>query len=143
MANRSGIPRAKLYQRGDRLYVQAQQIWLILSAFVQFAPPQSGQSLRRKTLTYGDLAREMGFEDGRAGHTLGRQLGIVGQYCIFNDLPPLNVIVVTAATGEPGDEVLLRKGRTVRDEQKAVMAQRWFDVRVPTTGTLRQVWEAM
>ena len=122
--------------RGDRVYVQAQQIWLIL---VAFAMKDRGPN-DPKTMTYGELANAMGYPDARAGHTLGRQLGIVAKYCIDNDLPPLNAIVVTQQ-GSPGDEVMLRDGRTVKQEQRAVLGEDWFSLRVPTTGTFRQVWE--
>ncbi|WNM57892.1 hypothetical protein [Candidatus Nitrospira allomarina] len=133
------IPKVKRYQRGDRLYVQAQQIWMVLVAFVMFG--EEGRT-KRKTITYGKLATKMG-QDGRAGHVLGRQLGIIGEYCKSNDLPPLNVIVVTQETGIPGDEVVLHPGRSVRQEQAAVCRENWFNIRVPTPGTFRQVWESI
>jgi hypothetical protein len=136
----SPLPSVKSFQRGDRLYVQAQQIWLILVAFAMYAPRKPGG---RATITYGELALRMGHEDPRAGHTLGRQLGIVGEFCIGNNLPALNVIVVGQATGQPGEHVVLREGFTVAQEQRDVLKHNWFSVRVPTTGTFRQVWESM
>lgn len=132
------IPAIRRYAAGDRLHVQAQRIWLILAAFVS---GKTRGSTDRKTMTYGELALEMGYGDARAGHMLGRQLGIVGRCCILNGLPPLNVIVVNQETGVPGDEVVLRPGRSVPKEQRAVFAQNWFEVGVPSTGTLRKVWE--
>lgn len=129
------IPTVKRFERGDRLYVQAQQVWLILVSFAMHA------TRKMATMTYGDLALAMGHDNARAGHTLARQLGIVGRYCIENDLPPLNVLVVNQQTNVPGSEVVLRQGRSVREEQKAVLREDWFSVRVPTTGTFRQVWE--
>lgn len=131
------IPKIKHFARGDRVYVQAQQIWLILTAYVHYGPRRS----RPTTITYGELALEMGFEDTRAGYTLARQLGIVGHYCVYNGLPALNAIVVNQDTKMPGDEVVLRANRSVHEEQKAVMKQNWFGLRVPTTGTFRRVWE--
>jgi hypothetical protein len=74
---------------------------------------------------------------------LSRQLGIIGQYCRLNDLPALNSIVVNQATGEPGEDVVVRDGRTPKQERKAVMAQDWFQFGVPTTGTLRKVWASI
>jgi len=129
---------AKRFKQGDRLPVQAQRIWQILTAFVMFAPHGSRP---RKVMPYGDLAVLMGYADRRAGHMLGRQLGIVGHFCVANDLPPLNTIVINEATGMPGDEVVVRPGRTVKEEQKAVASQDWFEIRPPTTGTLRQIYE--
>jgi hypothetical protein len=136
----SDIPAVRRYEVGDRLYVQAQRIWLILVAFAESPLRKTSDP---KTITYGELAELMGYPDRRAGHMLGRQLGIVGYYCKINDLPALNSIVVNQTTGEPGDEVVLRRGRTVDDEQRAVMAQDWFAIRIPTTGTLRKVWEVL
>ena len=85
----------------------------------------------------------MGYADTRAGHMLSRQLGIVGNYCLMNDLPALNAMVVNAATKEPGGDVVLTPGRTFRQELSAIYRQDWYEVGVPTTGTLRKVWESM
>ena len=134
------FPEVKFFKPSDRVYVQAQQIWLILVAFVMHADKKKA---RPDTLTYGDLALVMGHDDRRAGHTLGRQLGIVGRFCIENDLPALNVVVVNQVTGAPGAEVVTREGMSVLVEQKAVMKHNWFSVRIPTTGTFRQVWQAV
>ena len=78
----------KTYGRGDRVYVQAQQIWLILTARAMLCRP-IGPSPRDKLLYYGELAETMG-KDPKAGITLARQLGIVGVYCVEHGLPPLN-----------------------------------------------------
>ncbi len=83
----------------------------------------------------------MGYGDTRAGHMLSRQLGIVGHYCLMNDLPALNAIVVNAVTKEPGGDVVLTPGRSFREELRAIYRQDWYEVGVPTTGTLRKVWE--
>lgn len=136
-----GVPAIRRYGPGDRLPVQAQRIWLILSGHVSgrdSPPPQNA-----RTVTYGELALRMGYADTRAGHMLSRQLGIVGHYCLMNDLPALNAIVVNATTKEPGGDVVLSPGRSFRDELRAVYRQDWYEVGVPSTGTLRKVWEAM
>jgi len=135
-----GIPSIKHYDRGDRLHVQAQRIWLILVAFVMSPTRKPGDP---KTITYGEVAELMRYPDRRAGHMLNRQLGIIGEYCRLNGLPALNSIVVNQTTGVPGDEVLLRDGRTVKEEQRAVMTEDWFALRIPTTGTLRKVWDSV
>ena len=134
-------PSVKFFESGDRLYVQAQRIWLILVSLVMQHPDRN-KSIP-PTISYGDLAKLMGAADGRAGHTLGRQLGIVGAFCLANDLPALNAIVVNQQTRQPGAEVVLQAGHSVRDEQCAISKYDWFSVRVPTTGTFRQVWEGM
>ena len=134
-------PDVKFYESGDRLYVQAQRIWLILVGFVMQHPQRASSA--PPTISYGDLAKLMGAADGRAGHTLGRQLGIVGEFCLANGLPALNAVVVNQQTRQPGAEVVLQPGNSVLDEQRAVAAYNWYTVRPPTTGTLRQVWETM
>jgi hypothetical protein len=128
------IPKIKRHERGDRLAVQAQQVWVILSGY---------SVLKKKTIAYGDLALLMGFEDKRAGHMLGRQLGIVGHYCLMNELPPLNAIAVGANSKVPGSGVVKPKRWTNQEAIDAVLDEDWFAYRVPTTGTLRQVWDAM
>jgi hypothetical protein len=132
----NNFPSVKHFKPGDRLYVQAQQIWLILVSFVM----NKGIELI-PVINYGQLAVKMGFSDERAGHVLGRQLGIVGQFCVLNDLPPLNCIVVNKITRLPGDEVVLRAGKTIDEEQHAVYKINWYKLRVPTTVTFRTVWE--
>ena len=94
------------------------------------------------TITYGEVAERMGY-DRRAGQTLARQLGIIGHYCLLNDLPALNAIVVNELSGEPGDDVVVTEGRSPKEERKAVTATDWLKYGVPTTGALRKVWAAI
>src|ERR1700753_3293557 len=101
------IPLIRRFARGDRVYVQAQQIWLILVSLVMTS---DRNPKKPKKIKYGDLAVLMGYPDKRAGHVLGRQLGIVGHYCVRNRLPALTAMVVAAGSGEPGDEVVTRSG---------------------------------
>ena len=134
------IPGIRRYAPGDRLPVQAQRIWLILTGYVSGRP--APRATRERTMTYGELAQRMGHNDRRAGHTLGRQLGIVGRYCLMNALPALNAIVVNQDTGEPGGDVVLTPPGDFRSEVRAIYNTDWYAVGVPSTGTLRKVWEA-
>lgn len=127
------------YLRGDRVYVTAQQFWLILTGFVMWTPAKE----RRSLITYGDLALKAGYGDPRAGHMFGRQLGIVGNFCLQNDFPALNSIVVTQHSGRPGVEVVTAADRTVLEEQRLVLNFDWYLVAVPSTGMLRKVWQNM
>jgi hypothetical protein len=127
------------YALGDRVYVTAQQLWLILTGFVMWDSTPN----RDKRITYGQLALKAGYSSAQAGHMLGRQLGIVGNFCLQNDLPALNAIVVTQHTGMPGDEVVRRHDRSVPEEQNAVLNYNWYLVAAPTTGMLRKVWQNM
>jgi len=58
-------------------------------------------------------------------------------------LPTLNAIVVNQATGERGKDVVLRAGFSPKEERRAVMEEDWFALRIPTTGTVRKVWESV
>ena len=136
---------AKYFGRGDALYVQAQQIWCILTGFVMMHryPVLDDQARRNfcDLITYSELAELMGRPG--AQNMLSRQLGIVGHYCAMNDLPPLNVIVVNKDSELPGDGAVLREGHTVREEMAAVAAHAWFDIRPPTVGALRKVYDSI
>ena len=127
------------YVRGDRVYVTAQQLWSILTGFVMWEQEKGNKS----RITYGELALKAGYPDARAGHMLGRQLGIIGNFCLQNNLPALNSIVVTQHSGRPGDEVVHATNRTILEEQKAVLKFGWYFVAVPTTGMLRKIWQGM
>jgi hypothetical protein len=118
--------------RGARVYAQAERIWEILTGFVMW----SG----RRTITYGELAEKMGYETRHAGHTLGRPLELVGRACLETELPPLSVIVVTKL-GQPGDEVLIRPGSTVEEDQAEVHETNWLEWQPPSPGYLRKIWE--
>lgn len=131
------MSQLKEFKPGDRIYVRAQQVWLVLVGFVMFSQKTNSPI---KTMTYENFALAMGYGDPRMGYRLGRELGIVGACCTDNGLPTLNAIVVAKDTGLPGHQVLLPDGWTVRMAQEDVMKENWLRWRVPTIGTLRQVW---
>lgn len=131
------IPLLRRFEKGDRVYVTAQAIWVALVCAVMASDRNPKQPF---LLTYGDLAAALGM-DRKAGITLVRQLGIVGHLCVLYDLPTLNSIVINEKTGQPGDHVVTRPGKTPKQEQMDVMRENWFQIRVPTTGTLRKIWQ--
>ncbi len=131
-------PAIRCYSHGDRVYVRAQQVWLILVGHVM----NSSAPFKDRLLTYGDLAKKMGIST-KAAIGLGRELGIIGEYCLQNGLPALNCIVVGQLSGTPGDGVVVGKNKTWRDEARDSFNMDWFKYRVPSTGTLRQVWEEL
>lgn len=124
--------------RGARVWSQAEHMWAILTGFVMFS---GGTPEKPATITYGELARMMGYSSPLAGHTLARPLGLIGQICLLTELPPLNVVVVSKETGAPGAEVLLRPGSTVETDQADVMAEDWFMWKAPSAGMFRTIWE--
>ena len=136
------VPEAKKFGEGDPIHVQAQRIWLILVAHVM--AEYGGDDADRSDdllISYGELAKRMGVKHRRRGQNLGNPLGLVGEYCRMNDLPTLNSIVIRQDTGVPGDHVLMRDGKTYKEEQREVAKTDWFEYRVPTTGTFRKVRE--
>lgn len=139
------VPKAKKFRVGDQRHVQSQRIYLILVAHVMAECRWRGRSRRTRRpddalITYGELAERMQM-DSKAGVTLGIPLGIIGEYCRLNGLPTLNSIVVNQETGVPGDHVLVRDGKTYKEEQREVMDTDWFAYLVPTTGAFRRVRE--
>lgn len=134
----SNAPPLRYFGEGDRVYVRAQQVWISLACIVM----NSSVKGRGIKITYGDLAEAMDM-DRKAGITLNRALGIVGNLCVLNDLPAINCIVVHAKTQEAGDHVVTRPGKSTVEERRDTMRVNWHNIRVPTTGTLRKVWEQM
>ena len=134
----------KTYEKGDRIPVRAQQIWLILAAHAVLKPngdykKNAGWSGKGKGLiTYGDLAEQMGM-DRKAAVSLGKHLGVIGYYCKQEGLPPLNAIAVNETTGEPGYGVVETEG--FENDQKKVWKTNWFSYRPPSVRALRAVYD--
>jgi len=62
------IPEIKSFGAGDRVYVQAQQVWLVLVAYIM----SSGRNPEKPcTIPYGKLAQKLG-KDPRAGRNRGK-----------------------------------------------------------------------
>lgn len=138
MADSDDLPTIRRFGASERVHVRAQQIWMILVAWVMEHRTQRDQA---EPITYGDLAQKMAL-DRRAGRTLARPLGLIGELCVANELPALNAIVVNDQTGQPGHGVVVTADRTARQEQMEVFRFDWYSVRVPTSNMFRDVWEA-
>ena len=125
------------FAKGDSHHVRAQQVWMILVAHIMRDRGGQGDSVAPRCIesaliTYEELAGRMGWTVPIA---VRWPLGIVGTYCCENDLPSLSSMVVKKRTGKPGKGVILREGRTCRDEQRGVVQTDWFMYRVPTIET--------
>ena len=125
------------------MFVQSQQMWTILTAFVMMKSFTAADGKRRRDIpdliSYKELAALMGRHGQQ--HVLSRQLGILGIYCLMNDLPALNAIVVHDNYEGPGNGVVLADGRSWREEVAKVHDQNWFELRPPTVGALRKVYD--
>lgn len=91
-------------------------------------------------MSYGDLAELMG-KPRRAARTLARQLGIVGLYCLENELPPLNVIVVNQKTQKPGHRVVITPESSVRRDQLRVLKYPWFRLHPPSINAFKDIYD--
>lgn len=128
---------------GATAFQQAQQIWMILISFImheiEFLDSQKTvrncRLMPPATLTYGELALKLGYDDKRAGHGLGYPLGILAVLCINSKLPAINTLVVNQVTGKPGESVLYHGD--LETEQRMVFEHReWFSYRIPTVEEL-------
>ena len=131
------VPPPRFYKPNDRVHVQAEQLWPILVAVAE----SQAQSLAN--ITYQHLAMRMGLKTDHAAHRLYKALSIVNRYCLFNNEPPLNVVVVNPLTGLPGADFVLPLRKTTEMVRAEVLEQRWFKMRAPSSGTFRKVWDAM
>ncbi len=129
------IPKIKpLPSTGARRYEQAHFVWIALAGWTQHRVG--------KTLTYGELAKLLGY-GAQAGHTLSKALGMISLYCRYNDLPPLSCIVVAKNSNTPGWEGMVPKGSSLTKEQKRVWKTQWHLFRTPSPGTFRRVQEEL
>ncbi len=95
---------------------RAVQIWQILI----------GKAHNRQTMTYGELAKLLGF--GGAG-TIGGHLDYPLCYCEINQLPPLTALVVNQETGLPGDGLKLDN---LHADREKVYQFNWYGLVPPT-----------
>jgi hypothetical protein len=128
------MPKVRVFlTRGGRIDAKAARMWMVLVAYAMLRPG--------KPITYGRLAKRMGYNKPGAAMTLAHALGMIGHLCVASGIPALNAIVVNKATGVPGAGVVLSNyGRPIAEEQQKVWGFDWFSVRVPTVGAFREVW---
>ena len=81
-------------------------------------------SLRRSTMTYGELARAIDLDPGLPlPHHINRVLNLVSQDCIDRKEPSLAVLVVNERSGEPGTG--FRPGAHPRHSETRRCFHRW------------------
>jgi putative restriction endonuclease len=79
----------------------------------------------RQTLTYEMLDKLMNFG---APVAMGPITDYIWCYCKINNLPPLTIIVVSKATGQPSSGM----GNFTFAQQEAVFSFDWYDIVPPT-----------
>ena len=88
----------------------------------------------RQTLTYGIVAKRLGFEG--AG-VLAQILDHLLYWCIENKLPPLTSIVVSKSSGRAG-EGFIGSSDPISDRE-AVYEFNWYDIVPPSPDELHDV----
>jgi hypothetical protein len=134
----------RTFAKGDRIPLRVQQVWTILTAHAMLKPDGQNEAGAGWSgwgpgiVTYGDLAKQMGY-DPKAAVVLAKHLGVIGYYCQENDLPPLNSIAVNSETGVPGYGVVETEG--FERDQKSVHKTDWFAIKTPSVKSFRDVYE--
>jgi hypothetical protein len=105
---------------------RAQQFWSVLV----FAARE------QKILTYKMLSQLTGM----AAIGVGEPLGHVAAYCLRKDLPLLNIIAVSEATGRP--EAGFLRNVPVLEEQARVFARDWLSHGAPSVEDLGEAFSA-
>ena len=116
------LPLPELNTGQERMFL-ARIVWAVLA----FAASQG------KTLTY----QQMGMLIDRAPRSVSWFLKPIGSFCLLNDLPRLDCLVVAGRTGRPGD-----KGKKFPDgERERVFGKDWLAMTTPEAGAFAKAVE--
>ncbi len=83
----------------------------------------------RQTFTYEFVSKLVGV----APEGLAYPLGILMRYCRHKELPPITVLVVNSATGQPGEGLPLKD---LNRDRERVFNYPWLEMQAPTTDEL-------
>lgn len=90
----------------------------------------------REIITYEELAKRLGYEDGGAT-AMRHALDPVQAYCIRRQYRRLTSIVVSKGTGKPGDGFIYESDADLAETQARVFDFAWETVKRPTTADLQ------
>ena len=93
-------------------YQRAFFAWDVLARFVKST---------KKTITYSDLASQIGIHHRVVNHALGA----IQDYCIASGLPPFTVVVVNKNVGRPGDGFVAHDSEDFENGLAMVAAYDW------------------
>ncbi len=97
------------------IYQRSMQIWMLLTS----------AALNRKTYTYGEIAKILGF---KSANVMSQFLNPIMRLCKNNEYPPLTVLVVNQETGLPGDGLIIEE---VNSDREKVFNFDWFRIKPP------------
>ena len=106
-------------KKENRSSWRAIQTWLILIGYAQ----------DQRILTYGQLAKMLGYKDARP---LTHILGKIMYFCQDVALPPLTVLVVGKGRGAPGVGLSIGNYKTLDLARMAVFKTDWYSMIPPT-----------
>jgi hypothetical protein len=109
---------------------RAVQAWQILM----------GLAMNRQTIRYRVLETIM-HRKAMSGDTSGYILGHIAAYCIDNNLPELNLIVVNAH-GLPGHGILV-DSESLIPRREEVYDTDWYNIRTPSEEEFRTAFEKL
>lgn len=78
-------------------------------------------------ITYGDLAKQIGIHHRAIIHVLG----LIQDYCMQNQLPPLTILVVNKQSGEPGKGFIAWSHHNLEEGRAEVRKYSWSEVENP------------
>jgi putative restriction endonuclease len=82
---------------------------------------------KNEPITYGELARQLGIHH-RAVRFI---LGVIQDFCMTNELPPLTILVLNKLTGLPGDGFIAYDIENAQDGIDKVCAYNWISIDNP------------
>ena len=115
----------KLYSQNVTRGNRSRQIFSILI----------GYACRRQSITYGELGDLLGY--GGVGHSMIASLASINHWCVANNLPALNSIVVLQDSGLPGEGIPVAD---VVKQQAETFKTDWYDVMPPTAEELEAAY---
>ena len=92
---------------------------------------------QNKLITYGELGVRIGIHHRPVRHLLG----LIQDYCLVNELPPLSILVVNKLEGKPGDGFVAWDADDIESGLKQVYEFNWGEHQNPFEFALSGVSE--
>jgi len=96
---------------------RAFKAWTVLTSY----------AANKKTITYGELAEKLNIHH----RVISFVLGVIQNYCLENELPPLTILVLNKHSGLPGDGFIAYDIENSQDGIEKVQAFDWTTIDNP------------
>ena len=107
-------------------YDRAMQIWVLLACAAK----------DRTLYTYHGLGWRLGMK--KAAGVMAQFLGPIMRYCEHHGLPPLTILVINQASGQPGDGLITVDPDKAGDARKKVFEYDWLNEPPPQVKDLEE-----